>query len=297
MSRKALTPLVLPADPTAALEAVTKQYCDARTGASAGNALGVIATAVRVTQPVVSAAPVAAAGVPLHTPVTVTFLTGRRYRISFQIHAAWISAGTSGSIQFRVNDAANAIVGDSDMWVLANGSALTAPYAGGFFETYLNGDGTTKTIRGVVCGQTASTTGSTYAQQLLVEDIGPNATPALPIPATDPPWTAMTLSGTWVNFATFGAAAAYRRVGDIVTVRGFVKNATSLAGASAIAILPVGFRAAYTQIFPAMGTVGGGTLDVAYRVDARSDGELRWQGPVGVVNNLSLDAIQFSTTL
>jgi hypothetical protein len=32
MSRKFLTPLVLPADPTAALEAVTKQYVDARAG-------------------------------------------------------------------------------------------------------------------------------------------------------------------------------------------------------------------------------------------------------------------------
>jgi hypothetical protein len=266
------------------------------TGVTAGNALGVIATAAKVTMPVVAAAPVAAAGVSLHTPVTVTFLTGRRYRISFQIHATWISAGTSGSVQFRVNDAANALVGDSDMWVLANGSALTAPYAGGFFETYLNGDGTTKTIRGVVTAVTTGMTSSTYAQQLLVEDLGPNATPALPIPDTPPAWTAMTLSGTWVNFTTFGALAAYRKVGDIVTVRGFVKNATSLTGASAIAILPVGFRPAYHQIYPAMGTVGGGTLDVAYRVDARSDGELRWQGPVGVVNNLSLDAIQFSTT-
>ena len=33
MSRKFLTPIVLPADPTAALEAATKQYVDARAGA------------------------------------------------------------------------------------------------------------------------------------------------------------------------------------------------------------------------------------------------------------------------
>lgn len=77
-------------------------------------------------------------------------------------------------------------------------------------------------------------------------------------------WTAPSLEGTWVNFdATNWQPAQYRKVGEVVMIRGLVKNGTAN---TTIFTLPVGFRPPLRLIFPTDTSTGYGRFDV------RSDG-------------------------
>ena len=61
------------------------------------------------------------------------------------------------------------------------------------------------------------------------------------------PWIAPTFQNSWTNYGTGFNLAGYRKIGDIVYLRGLVKGGAS--GAT-IFTLPAGFRPAYTHIVP-----------------------------------------------
>lgn len=74
-------------------------------------------------------------------------------------------------------------------------------------------------------------------------------------------WTAVTFQGAWVNFGAPYQVAQYRKIGDVVQMRGVIKSG---ALNTAAMTLPVGFRPPATQQFA---TVSGGqpgyiTVDV-----------------------------------
>lgn len=60
--------------------------------------------------------------------------------------------------------------------------------------------------------------------------------------AVETAWTAPTLLNSWVNYnGATHQVAQYRKVGDLVYVRGFIKSGTTTAG-TVLLTLPVGFR-------------------------------------------------------
>lgn len=59
-------------------------------------------------------------------------------------------------------------------------------------------------------------------------------------------WTAVTFANSWVDFGTGNQVCQYRKVGDMVQVRGLMKSGT--IGAAAFT-LPAGFRPPATLIF------------------------------------------------
>lgn len=65
-------------------------------------------------------------------------------------------------------------------------------------------------------------------------------------PTTPPAWTPLTLANGWTAYDS-GRVPAYRKVGDVVSLRGTVKPGTT----TTIATLPVGFRTPLTvQAWP-----------------------------------------------
>lgn len=77
-------------------------------------------------------------------------------------------------------------------------------------------------------------------------------------------WTAPTLLNSWVNFGGVYVGAAYRKVGDMVQLRGSIKNGTVTAGTT-IYTLPVGFRPPATHVFA---TLDGNNAISRFDVDA-----------------------------
>lgn len=107
------------------------------------------------------------------------------------------------------------------------------------------------------------------------------------LPDTD--WTAMTFSGSWVNYSSTYPAARYRRLKGVVYLEGLVKN-----GSGVITNLPAGFRpnnngGATTEghIF----VVADASATYAGRVDVYANGNVSLiAGNAGFV---SLDSIRF----
>lgn len=78
----------------------------------------------------------------------------------------------------------------------------------------------------------------------------------------DTGWTALTLSNSWANFGGAWETAGYRRIGQVVYVRGLIKSGVTTTG-TVITSLPAGFRpAADFMAATAMSTAGVALLDV-----------------------------------
>lgn len=100
-------------------------------------------------------------------------------------------------------------------------------------------------------------------------------------------WTAVTFTNSWVDFAGGFQVCQYRKVGDMVQVRGQMKSGSlSLAAFT----LPSGFRAPASMYFPTDCT-GGGSMGVLF---TNSAGLVRLDA--GATTNVSLNVIQFSVT-
>lgn len=123
-------------------------------------------------------------------------------------------------------------------------------------------------------------------------------------------WTAVTFQNSWANYGGAFQTAQYRRVGDIVELRGLVRNGT--AGTS-IFTLPAGFRPPATQIFAAVhdvpvtwatGAASAGTAHThsqarptaaAMRIDVAADGTVTHYSTQGT-GYVDLSQIRFSVT-
>lgn len=77
-------------------------------------------------------------------------------------------------------------------------------------------------------------------------------------------WVSPALSNSWVNFGGAFQAVSYRRVGDIVQMRGSAKNGTTTTGTT-IYTLPAGYRPPATHIFA---TLDGNNNAARFDVDS-----------------------------
>lgn len=81
------------------------------------------------------------------------------------------------------------------------------------------------------------------------------------------PWTAPTLLNSWVNMGGALQVAQYRKVGDMVQIRGAVQNGTI---GLVVFTLPVGFRPPANEAFAVVssGAFGAMTINTAGDVTA-----------------------------
>lgn len=101
-------------------------------------------------------------------------------------------------------------------------------------------------------------------------------------------WTAPTLTNSWVDFLSGVAPTAYRRIGDVVELRGAIKSGTLAAAAFT---LPVGYRPTGNEMFYVVAGPGGARLDVV------PDGQVtvRDYRSSGTNAMVTLSGVSFST--
>lgn len=248
-----------------------------------GNALGIVA---------MGAGNAADTNLPVNTEtqittnLPVTLLSGRRYRISISVRAMGSSAASPMAIRLR--DGTTIVPNTNSPFV----TAQAAPqYCFLTYSWILDGDGAAKNLNISANPTTVAATAYTANQcYFYVEDVGPNTSPALPIPATPPAWTPITtFQNGWANLvAASEQSAQYRKIGDIVSLRGVISGGTMQVVAF---ILPVGFRPP-ARTYQSGGAVSGGVWQAALTL-LDSDGTfVPWLGA-----NVQRDIdFSFSTT-
>lgn len=269
------------------LAAISPPAASPRVVAS-GNALGIIGMGAFIP-------PLAPRTIAVNTETALTYplpffaAVGRRYRVRFQARAITYTTGAGNTSFFlRDNGTVTRSASGGDPYTFVSGA-----YTGASYDWLFEGDGLQHSVE-LLCNGIAM---SIYVDYGLwyVEDIGPNSVPALPIPETPPAWTALTLASGW-TFAGIWDKPGFRKVGDLVHVRGFAMMTTA-SPPSTIATLPVGFRPPSGNIY---GTIGGDTptSPVFTRIQITSNGNIGWaSGPTPAVNNwVSLSLPPFSTT-
>jgi len=279
MTRKFLVPLLLPADPAAALEAATKRYVDSH--AAAGNSLGIVA--MGSWKPGLSGA-AQPSGTVLSNPLVFTPLVGRRYVVHASIRA--VNAATAGGLTMTVwRDGFQFTVIDA---------AWTTAYIYTTLGTPFDGDGVAHTYE--VRMNTAAASFTPYldniASNFYIEDVGPNSAPALPIPETPPAWTTLTPINGWTAATAGSGLLQYRKIGDVVTLRG-----QGIGGAhnSVMTVLPAGFRPP-TPTFSTVNYMYQGAITFGL-VTIYNNGNITVQAPNGAApQNIILDNISFSIT-
>jgi hypothetical protein len=308
MSRRYLVPILLPGDPTAALEAAPKQYVDAAAAgaadevwigpdAPAGSTLelwydtdaanmndpetgrwnsswGVIGIGSFPFGDNTALTP----GGSMTNPLNVTTVVGRLYRVVFLIRA-WAAAANQGNNVAINIDGANG----AERWCQVIGSNGYTQFATEWLHAGTGGPHAFK----VVWGGAGGAAGYPENGEFYVEDIGPATQ------ATNPPtqpasaWTNLTLASGWTPRA--GAVPQYRMVGDVVQLRG-----RALGAAGTITTLPVGFRPV-SDTLTVIGVITGGVW---------ATGVLYVDPPTGQVtmqttgqSEVALNQVMFSVTL
>jgi len=101
------------------------------------------------------------------------------------------------------------------------------------------------------------------------------------------------LSGTWQNFAGCPdcSGAQYKKVGDMVFLRGLVSTASQWSTQPVILTLPADSQPPQDLIFTTVANSNEGV-----RVDVTKNGEVRWMEGGAGTSWLSLDSIFFSTS-
>ena len=181
----------------------------------------------------------------LTDPLNVMFLAGRRYRIVLQLRAINGAAGAYHLV-LRPNDGGATKAAEWGDWY------ATVPTVGGTYNNIssqwtVDGDGLAHSI--TIEANTSGANVTAHFNQncrFFVEDIGP-ISGAAPIPNPTPLWTTLTLGANWERYDLLTPAPAYRKIGDEVQVRGYLK---AQAGAqNPVCTLPVGFRPPYDLEF------------------------------------------------
>jgi hypothetical protein len=99
-----------------------------------------------------------------------------------------------------------------------------------------------------------------YPTDYYIEDVGPNVLIG-PGQSLVTLWTALPLNAGWTNWGPGSYnAGQYRKVGDMVQLRGTIKHASGLG--VAICTLPVGFRPPDGIQQPVRNPVVGGYFDI-----------------------------------
>ena len=204
------------------------------------NALGVVAMGSYI---VVSSIPTGTT--TLTNPINFTTIVGRRYRLCYQIRV--INTTTGNGIRLTWTGSGVDTSG-TDTWHTVTGTY--SYFSGG---VVFDGTGVASAytmvayVPGAAVGLWLEPATASY---FYLEDIGPNAAPALPLPPTPQAWTPLTLTNGFTHRTT-GYQPAVRKVGDVVECRGLMDCPTT-AGSTVFTTLPSGFWPAKSVAFPVL---------------------------------------------
>lgn len=103
------------------------------------------------------------------------------------------------------------------------------------------------------------------------------------------PWVALALINGWSNYSNGYQLAQYRKVGDMVQVRGLIKN-TGVTAPSTFAVMAAGYRAPANLQFAQDGAGSHAFVEVS------SNGNFNLQGPSGAQAAFNIN-FQYSVTV
>ena len=245
--------------------------------ATAGNALGIVAVGAPIAGTVVLTANAYTA---ITNPLTTVLNVGRRYRLWVGERAHSMTVASNVQIQ-----------------LLDNGTAVGSErhqYFGGGYDNLniqwgFDGDGASHTFVVRLLASSALTVYNDSLCFFYLEDVGPNQVPALPIPDTPPGWMPVTFTNGFYNYGGTYQTCQYRKVGDVVYLRGLAARASD--SALPMFTMPVGFRPPADVIFTVQ--TNGGSL----RLDILSNGNAQQQpGAAGSQAFVTLANISYSVT-
>lgn len=105
------------------------------------------------------------------------------------------------------------------------------------------------------------------------------------------PWTNFVFGSNWTNYGSGFQTCQWRKVGDVVELRGLATLVTpGTGGTSIITVFPVGARPAMTLLFP---TIMGEPNQIC-RIDVNNSGNL--QPTFTVPTWVSLNGIRFAAS-
>jgi hypothetical protein len=212
---------------------------------------------------------------PITNAVTATLITGRRYKIRLQIRAMSPTGGAT-QVSLYLSDNGTQVRGTpfgGDPYVLVTGA-----YQGANYEWQFTGDNTSHSFV-VWVAPGGSTAIFTDYGLWYIEDAGPisyGIAPAIDPTPSAVAWTPMILLNGWLPFGASSSPPGYRKVGDMVQIRGTVKNpvAMTLPSTSTITNLPVGYRPPYNINLAASGT-GADQWGAPATISVETTGDLK----------------------
>lgn len=213
-------------------------------------------------------------------PLVFTAQVGRRYRLVCRLRA------NSAPNGYMYLTAVGGPIGSNDVYRYLSGA-----YDEINVEVIFNGDGIQSTYKvRAFCNINASVwTDQSQVSVFYIEDVGPNQTPAMPIPTTYPAWINGALAAPWSNIGSGNAPFQYRKIGDTVSVRGEIRFTSP--GGNPMFTFPIGFRPPYSMNF--VSTIRGNPAILATYVN--SDGTMGLSGITGSCD-FSLTQFEFSVT-
>ena len=217
--------------------------------------------------------------------VTWTAVAGRRYKVSaYTMVTRTVADGTtqvliltSGGSVFQVISSQPNVAADN---LESSGFVIVTPGAGAqTFKLAITRASGTGTV-----GLSATANAPAF---ILVEDIGPSSG-FVPAPDPTPAWITPTLLNSWATLGG-GQPAQYRKIGDIVYLRGLIGGGT-VGPTTPAFMLPVGYRPppAFNINFPTTANALFGTIQIGF------GGEVRMT--MGNNTYFSLDPVFFSVT-
>lgn len=251
---------------------------------ASGNSLGIVQMGSFI-PPLAGRTITASTGTTLTNGLAFTMTVGRRYRLVFQIRAV---NGVGGAASFFLRDNGTDIRGwmyggDPYVW-------LDGPYAGINFAWLFDGDGASHSLQVVINSPVQCDVYTDYGQFYL-EDVGPNTTPALPIPETPPAWTPLAVNAGWEG------TPSYRKLGDMVQLR-IASHWSGSGPANPFATLPAGFRPPVgIDLVAGFIDEGGAPLSpFALRLNIAPTGAISLYGLGATRGYFSVNGQQFSIT-
>jgi hypothetical protein len=231
--------------------------------------------------------PIVYSGNAVKQPVTeaLTYQTqvGRRYVIRSNVRAYGPPGPASAYMTIRRN---------GNDWA-ENYASTSQGLTGAPVEAVMDGDGVSYSWDVVFVINAAATNTTIYntaaSSYFYIEDIGP-VSGSVPAPNPTPAWLPMTLINGWTNIgAPSWQTAGYRKVGDIVSLRGLITNSTT---GGTFWNVPAG----YGPPLPVL-------LSAPYAPPSQPHGSVRidaypttTSAPAAPVNYLSLNGLTWSVT-
>jgi hypothetical protein len=224
--------------------------------------------------------------------LTVTLAADRRYRVNISQSASYGSVAADVFTVDLLLDGAVIAEGNRAWTIDVAGNYLPPSKNEAILTTSPSAGSHTFTIR-VTRGTGTGTLQARFA--LSIEDVGPMAGAPLTMTIPPPPWTTLPLINNWTAVAG-NVPNQYRKVGDMVQVRGYIAHLTAPtpSGGVQIAMLP----AQHTPPYLTPVTVGYQAAGQSYAVttlNVMPDGGILYYGSTLAISYMIWD-FDFSVT-